>query len=100
MTTNDDSKPILYGPDGRRTNTMHGLDQLPPGTEIPSWLPGIPPGSRTVLAGWWWRIEQAVTNAEGQWALILTPIEPTAAQKKAEREARKVVPIRRRKGKP
>lgn len=69
----DDPKPML------------GMDELPPGTVVPEWLPGIEPGTRYVIAGWWWRLEQAVTNRDGQWALILTPIEPSAKQRKRKR---------------
>lgn len=91
----DETKPTIYGPDGEVANGMRGVDQLPPGVELPPWLPGIQPGSRTVLAGWWWKLEQAVTNGDGQWALILTPIEPTGQTKRLERETRKVVPLRK-----
>lgn len=82
----DESKPVIYGPDGGVANStpqMKGLDEIPPGTEIPPWLPGIKPQSRIVIAGWWWNIEQAVTNGDGQWALILTPIEPSGKTKRA-----------------
>lgn len=72
-----DGKPLAPA-----AKPMQGMDELPPGTVVPEWLPGIEPGTRIVIAGWWWRLEQAVTNGEGQWALILTPIEATGATRK------------------
>jgi hypothetical protein len=54
--------------------------------DAPPWLSDIAPGSRIVIAGFWWRIEQAVTNGEGQWALILTPQEESATARKKRRK--------------
>ena len=47
----DDAKPVILGPDGQRANgpaPMHGVENIPPGTEVPPWLPGIKPGTRIV----------------------------------------------------
>lgn len=89
-----DEKPVILGPDGSRANRPHSFESVDDAAvmkmlhergQLPPWLPGIRPGTRTVVAGWWWKLEQAVTNGDGQWALILTPIEPTAATKKVAR---------------
>lgn len=80
-------KKTAWADDEREHRTDSGAKQFAPATpglpnpEQPEWLLGIQPGTRLTLAGWWFRVEQAVTNGEGQWAVILTPQEPTAATK-------------------
>lgn len=70
----------ILGPDGKPATP-------PP---LPSWVAALRPNMRVVIAGWWFKVEDSVTNGEGQWAMILSPVGPTAATKRRIDEAAKV----------
>ncbi len=56
--------PTILGPDGQPATP-------PP---LPSWVQALRPGLRVVIAGWWFKVEDPVTNGEGQWAMILSAV--------------------------
>lgn len=82
-----DEPSRLLGPDGEPIT--------PP--EVPAWALALRRDQRVNIAGWWFRIEDPVTNGEGQWALILSPVEPTGATRRAEKEAERAACRHRRK---